>query len=135
MSHPFTESELEAYLDEALSPDEMATLETALRDDSELARELMAIISRRDAGVHTVGGIWRRHRLTCPSREQLGSFLLGTLGKEHTDYLTFHIDDLGCRLCRANLEDLKSRRDEKADAVASRRDKYFQSSAGYLGKD
>jgi hypothetical protein len=134
MSKDFTESELEAYLDEALAPDEMMAVEAALRGNRELAKRLTKINGRRDAGVHSIGEIWRRHRVSCPTREQLGSFLLGTLDDEQTAYLHFHIQEIGCRFCRANLDDLKMQQEESSEAKVSRRRKYFQSSAGYLGK-
>jgi hypothetical protein len=134
MSKEFTESELEAYLDEALSPDEMSAVETALRGNGELAQRLAKINGRRDAGVHSIGEIWRRHRISCPTREQLGSYLLEALDKEQTDYLRFHIEQVGCRFCSANIEDLKMQQEESSEAKTSRRAKYFQSSAGYLGK-
>ena len=95
MSREFTESELEAYLDEALAPDEMTVVEAALRDNQELAQRLAKINGRRDAGVHSIGEIWRRHRISCPTREQLGSYLLEALDKEQTDYLRFHIEHVG----------------------------------------
>jgi len=135
MSRPHTDSELEAYLDEALTPGEMSVIESAMRDEPELAQRLMAIISRRDAGIHTIGEIWRRHRVSCPTREQLGSFLLKAASKEEIDYITFHIEHVGCRLCAANLEDLQRQQAETEATVANRREKYFQSSAGYLGND
>ena len=83
------QSDLEAYLDEALPADQMARIELALRKDEELLGQLKAINSRRDAGVHNLGEIWRRHRLSCPSRGQLGNYLLGTLAEEEEDYLVF----------------------------------------------
>lgn len=134
MSKQFTESELEAYLDEALSPNEMAAIEAALRDDEHLAQRLVAINARRDAGMHSIGEIWRRHRISCPTREQLGSYLLDTLDKDQAEHLHFHIKEIGCRFCQANLEDLKMQQEEPAEAKSSRRTKYFQSSAGYLRK-
>ena len=67
-----TQSDLQAYLDEALAPDEMAAIEVELRKKPELLQQLAAINARRDAGVHSVGEIWRRQRLSCPAREQLG---------------------------------------------------------------
>ena len=60
MARRFTESELEAYLDEALNPDEMALIESALRKQPELVQLLSAINARRDAGLHSLGEIWRR---------------------------------------------------------------------------
>ena len=134
MSREFTESELEAYLDEALSPDEMTTIETALRGNQELTQRLAKINGRRDAGVHSIGEIWRRHRISCPTREQLGSYLLEALDQEQTAYLHFHIAEIGCRFCQANLDDLKMQQEESSETKTSRRTKYFQSSAGYLGK-
>ena len=107
MSQAFTESELEAYLDEALSPEDMAAVEEALRSQEELARRLAGINARRDAGVHTLGEIWRRHHVSCLTREQLGSYLLDALPDEQASYIRFHIEKIGCRLCRANLDDFR----------------------------
>jgi len=126
------QSDLESYLDEALPPEEMARIEQALRKDRQLVRQLAAINARRDAGVHSLGEIWRRHRLSCPSRRQLGSYLLGALADEAADYVTFHLELVGCRYCRANLTDLEKQQAEASEAVETRRRKYFQSSAGYL---
>ncbi|MBM4093160.1 MAG: hypothetical protein FJ276_27680 [Planctomycetes bacterium] len=131
MSHRLSESELEAYLDEALSPAEMAAVEMAVRQSPDLLQQLAAINGRRDAGFHSLGAIWRRHRVSCPTREQMGSFLLGVLDEQQASYLRFHLNVVGCRLCQANLADLKSRQAETDDAVVRRR-KYFNSSAGYL---
>ena len=90
MPRKFTESDLEAYLDEALEPNKMAEFEKTLRKQPELLQQLALINSRRDAGLHSVGEIWRRHRVSCPTREQLGSYLLEALNDELRDYIEFH---------------------------------------------
>jgi hypothetical protein len=127
-----TQSELQAYLDEALAPAEMAAIEVELRKKPELLKQLAAINARRDAGVHSVGEIWRRERLSCPTREQLGSYLLGALNQPHSQYIDFHLQTVGCRFCQANLEDLRRQQQETAETVKTRRTKYFQSTAGHL---
>ena len=127
-----TQSDLQAYLDEALPPADMARIEAELRKKPELLQQLSAINSRRDAGVHSVGEIWRRHRLSCPTRDQLGSYLLGALDGGHVDYIEFHVQTIGCRYCQANLEDLRRQQDEKTETTQKRRTKYFQSTAGHL---
>jgi hypothetical protein len=132
MPRKFTESELEAYLDEALESAEMAEIEKTLRRQPDLLQQLGLVNSRRDAGLHSVGEIWRRHRLSCPTRDQLGSYLLGALNDDLRDYIEFHTQTAGCRFCLANLDDLKRQQAEVAESVATRRRKYFQSSAGYL---
>ncbi len=132
MSETISESDLEAYLDEALPPAQMGQIESALRDDRAFARRLTAVIGRRDAGVHSVGDIWRGGRLSCPDRDQLGSFLLGALSDEADDYIRFHLETVGCRYCGANLEDLQSRQSQTQSEVQGRRQKYFQTSAGLL---
>ena len=126
------QSDLESYLDEALPPEEMARIEKLLRKSPKHLKQLAAINARRDAGVHSVGEIWRRHRLSCPSRQQLGSYLLEALESELADYITFHLETVGCRYCRANLSDLESQQAEAPKKVETRRRKYFQSSAGFL---
>jgi hypothetical protein len=128
----FRPSDLEAYLDEALPPEEMARIEKAARDDKALVRQLASIHARRSAGVHSLGEIWRQHRLSGAAREQWGGYLLGTLTADHAEYLTFHLQVVGCRYCQANLADLQSQHADAEPIVHRRRSRYFQSSAGYL---
>ncbi len=135
MSETFRESDLEAYLDEALPPAQMAQIELAMRKDPELVRQMAAVHARRNAGVHSLGDIWRRNRLSCPSREQLGSFLLGVLPDEAAGHVTFHLELIGCRYCQANLADLKRQQAAHHEVVQTRRRRYFQSSAGYLRRE
>jgi hypothetical protein len=134
VSKRITQSDLQAYLDEALPSEQMAAIEAELRKNPDLLKQLAAINARRDAGLHSVGEIWRRHRLSCPSREELGSYLLGVLGKEQADYIEFHVKTIGCRLCQANVQDLERQQKETAETVKTRRSKYFQSTAGHLRK-
>jgi anti-sigma factor RsiW len=131
---PITDADLDAYLDEALPVERMTAVEAALRARPELARQLAAINARRDAGVHSLAAIWRHYRVTCPSREGLGSYLLGALNDEMADYVRFHLDTVGCRYCRASVADLESQQAESGAGIETRRRRYFQSSAGYLGK-
>ena len=132
MTWQLQDADLELYLDEALPAEEMARIEQALRSDRPLAERLAAINARRDGGLHSLGEIWRRHRLSCPTRQQLGSYLLGTISQEWDRYIAFHLETVGCRYCQANLADLKRQQAESSEVVQSRRRKYFQSSAGYL---
>ena len=132
MKSDFSTSDLEAFLDETLPVERMAAVEDALRNDGELQKQLAAINGRRDAGVHSLGEIWRRHRLSCPSREQLGSFLLGVLSHEEAEYITFHVTSIECRYCAASIEDLKVQQSAAANEVTRRRQKYYQSSVGHL---
>jgi hypothetical protein len=128
-------TELEAYLDEALPPARMAAVEEALRGDQRLAAQLAQINARRDAGVHSLGAVWRRRRLTCPSREQLGSYLLGILDTDHSAYIRFHIETAGCRLCVASVADLAARQSAAEGEDDQRRNKYFQSTVGRLKRE
>ncbi len=128
----YGDKQLEAYLDEALPVEEMAALEETLRRDRELVRRVAAIHRRRDAGLHSLGEIWRRARLTCPTRQRLGSYLLEVLADDEADYITFHLETIQCRLCRANLEDLQAQQAASSSEAVARRRKYFESSAGFL---
>ena len=135
MSRQITDSDLEAYLEEALTPS--ANGRPSNKNcvlDPDLINRLSEINSRRDAGMHSLGEIWRRNRISCPTREQLGSYLLGALDDEQLDYVRFHLATVGCRLCHANLHDLERRQAESNESVVVRRRKYFDSSAGYLRK-
>lgn len=135
MSRTFTRAELEAYLDEALSPADMVAIEAALRQQPELMRRLAEINQGLSGGSHTLAEIWRRHRITCPPRQQLGSYLLGAMPDERADYIRFHLQEIGCRYCQANLADLQRQQEENSAVASSRRRKYFDTSAGYLPRD
>jgi hypothetical protein len=132
MGKTIRQSDLEGYVDEALPPEEMARIELALRKDPALLRQMAAVHSRRNAGVHSLGEIWRRGRLSCPSREELGSFLLAALPEDVADYVSFHLETVGCRYCLANLADLESQQAENQEVVQGRRRRYFESSVGHL---
>lgn len=132
MSH-FTDAELTAFLDEALPANRCAELEHELRSNSELRNRLREVRGREAAGLHTVGAIWRRARLSCPSRTELGQYVLGTLSDSAADYIRFHLEIVGCRYCQANLSDLESASISQ-DQPAQRRRRYFQTSAGYLSQ-
>jgi hypothetical protein len=119
-----------AYLDESLTSEKMAELEAAIRTDEALRQRLAELISRRESGVHSVGDIWRRNRLSCPSREELGSYLLGAMLDEAADYVRFHMEVIGCRYCQANLEDL--RETQVQPTSKERRKRIFQSSVGRI---
>lgn len=134
---------LSAYLEEALPVDQLANIERQLRDDADLRKRLAIVIGRQDAGLHSVGVIWRRNRLSCPSREELGRYLLGVLDTGPADYIRFHLVAVGCRYCAANHDDLRStgpfsqptQLTEGVEQPAARRRRYFETSAGHLKRD
>ncbi|MEX0716145.1 MAG: hypothetical protein WD066_06145 [Planctomycetaceae bacterium] len=131
MPAPFTDQQLLGYLDEALAVEEMAKVEQALRGSEALRGRLAGLAARRDQGVHSVGDIWRRGRLSCPSREELGTFLVGTLERTRAEYVDFHLRTVGCRYCLANLADLGTHAPTDA-GTQRRRSRFFESSAGKL---
>ncbi|MCA9003745.1 MAG: hypothetical protein KDA70_00620 [Planctomycetaceae bacterium] len=132
---PFTDQELLAYLDENLSVALMSQVEDALRHSDSLRVRLATLSRQRNDGVHSVGEIWRQNRLSCPSRSQLGGYLLETLPPEYHAFIEFHLTETGCRYCQANLEDLKAGLSAASQDSNRRRQKYFQSSAGYLSAE
>ena len=129
-----TREHLRAYLDDALTDAETARVEQALRDSDGLRGQLTMCLQERDRGEHSVGAVWRRHRLSCPTREQLGSFLLQALASDFQDYVEFHLRTVACPYCQANLADLQARQQDAGPHAQQRRRRFFQSSAGLLQK-
>lgn len=132
MAHPSRE-QLVAYLDDSLSDAETARMEQQLRDSEPLREQLRLVMAERDRGEHSLGAIWRRNRLTCPTREQLGSYLMDVLDPDFQDYIAFHLSQVECPYCEANLTDLKEHAAPQGQRAA-RRQRYFQSGAGMLRK-
>ena len=129
-----TDEDLRAYLAEQLPAERMVTIEQSLRDSEPLRQQLAVIARDSDHGGYSVGEVWRRSRLSCPTRGQLGAYLLQALDDGPREYIDFHLQTIGCRVCNANLADL-----QQANAAVPekqrRRRKYFESSAGYLRRD
>lgn len=132
------EESLRAYLADRLPPEEMARVERALRESASLRARLEDVRDgREDFQLHTLGAIWRRSRLTCPTRQQLGSYLLDALDPELADYFRFHLEVVECPFCRANLADLESQSVAPSVANASRhrQQRILKSSEHLLGED
>ncbi len=130
----FSREHLRAYLDDALTEAELARVEQALRSSDDLRTQLRGVMQERDRGEHSIGAIWRRSRLSCPTREQLGSFLLEALEPDYQEYVAFHLKTIGCPFCQANVADLQARQRDATPNAQHRRRRYFQSSAGLLPK-
>ncbi len=77
-----------------------------------------------------IASIWQEQRLSCPKRSTLGAFLLGTLEPAWSDYISFHLDQLGCRFCRANLEDLRLQ--TASESGGQLRERIMESTVGFL---
>lgn len=127
-----TREQLHAYLDDALSDVETARVEQALRQSEPLRRQLQKAMDERDRGDHSLGAIWRREGLTCPKRETLNSYLLEVLDDTLQDYITFHLETVGCPSCKANLDDLQAQKQEPPQQARARHKKIFHSTAGSL---
>ena len=128
---PFTDDDLAAYLAERLPVGRSSDLEQALRDDEILRRRLAFVASGATEG-RGVGHVWREAGLSCPTRDELGALLLGALDADAERYALFHVREVGCRVCAANLADLEEAA-SRSPEVAQRRKRVFQSSAGALG--
>lgn len=133
-TNPISDAELLAWLDEDLPPARMSDIEQQLRDSAELQRRVSGLISERDHGALTVGEIWRRHQLSCPTRHELGSYLLQALEPGPSDYIRFHLETIGCRRCLASFEDLQQAQTTTPETM-ERRQRIFTSSVSRLKPD
>ncbi|TKJ36483.1 MAG: RNA polymerase subunit sigma [Planctomycetes bacterium B3_Pla] len=82
---------------------------------------------------HILTDIWEFQRPSCPKRSTIGAYLLETLDEEWHKYVDFHVNTLGCKFCRANLEDLKAQNTKNQSTKL--RARIMQSTAGFLNKN
>ena len=129
----FSDAELFAYLDEDLEAGRMTDIEHELRADPALHKRLMTLRTNSSAGNHSLGAIWQSHHISCPNREDLGNFLLGIMPPDQKAFVKTHLEINGCRRCQANVDDLQQQSEARA-LTQDRRQRYFQSSAGYLSQ-
>ncbi len=126
-----SDAELLAWLDEDLPSARMSEIEGQLRSATDLQRRVAGLISQRDQGTLTVGEVWRRHHLSCPTRHELGSYLLQAADAGTSDYIRFHLETIGCRTCQANIEDLQQAQATTPETL-ERRQRIFASSVSRL---
>jgi hypothetical protein len=133
MTVDFGEAELEAYLDESLDAGRASEIENALRTDKKLIARLARINSRRDAGIHTLGEIWRQNQIGVPTREEVMAYLAGELPEAYADYIHFRLEVLRCRYTNALVGDIERQQETgEHQARQSRRQRYLESSAGLV---
>jgi hypothetical protein len=123
--------QLHAYLDDSLSDSETARIEKALRESEDMRQRLRFVREEQDRGEHSLGAIWRRERLSCPSREELNGYLHEIHDENFQAYIEFHLTTIACSTCLANLDDLKEKQAESGKSGRRRR-KIFDSSSGLL---
>jgi len=137
MEHEYSDEELLAYLEDSLPTEALADLEILLRtpDQTSLQNRLQNLINARDAGTHTIGEIWKRHHVSCPTREDLGRYILQAMSDAESKFIQLHIEVTLCEVCQSNLDDLLLATNQSNQAaIISRRTKYFQSSVGRIKK-
>ena len=134
---PIDDETLRGFLAETLPPGELARVEKAVRGSAELRARLEDVRQdRTDSTLHTLGAIWKRSRLSCATRRQMGSYLLEALEPELAEYVRFHVEVVECPFCLANLADLQARNAEADSPVSrTRQSRFFQSSRHLLGND
>jgi len=124
----WSDEKIVQYLAHQLPDTEMQALELDLRHNQQLRERFQAL--ETDSEVHSVGEIWRRSRISCPSRQELAQELEGHNSSGVSDYIGFHLEVVSCAICRANYEDLQNR--SNSSVVDQRRAQIFESSAGFL---
>ncbi len=131
-----SDEELLAYREERLRVEDLARIEQALRESRQLRERLAQLVEEEDRGWYSVGAVWRAHRISCPDRDTLAAYCCGALPQNEADYIRFHIDVVGCRLCEAELTDAQRRQQAEEEARATpRRKRLYESSLRYLPSD
>jgi hypothetical protein len=101
------------FLREALPADRMAAIERAARTDPAIMAMIIAERESLNRGDHSLGAIWQEHQISCPSREQLGGYLISAGEPDFHEYILFHLTVIECAVCQANLDDLRQQTETK----------------------
>lgn len=67
-----------------------------------------------------VSRAWRLGRVSCPARYWLARQVAGTLAPEPAAYIRFHLEEMECPWCRANLDDLAQAEREDLEPLLDR---------------
>lgn len=75
-----------------------------------------------------VAAVWGESRVSCPARHWLARHLAGTLDDGPAGFVAFHLEEMECPWCLANLDDLE----RSEDALEPLLEKVRASTARYL---
>lgn len=79
--------------------------------------------------------VWEEGRPGCPKRTTLGKYVLGTLTEDWDDFVSFHVERLGCQYCAANLDDVSAEINAATDrADVALRGRILESTIGFLNE-
>lgn len=79
--------------------------------------------------------VWEEERISCPHRDVLRAYAGGSLPKPAAEYIRFHVNDVGCGYCLANLEDLETiDASDQGRYLRSVRDRVMSSTRAFLEK-
>jgi len=120
-----TKATLDAFIDDHLNEQDSVRVEKAVRESQELNTLLKSIIASREMGDHSIGAIWRREHLSCPTREELSSYKEEALDPQRIDYIKFHLETVGCNACKANLADLNCTKGSQNNPDANEKHRQF----------
>ncbi len=76
-----------------------------------------------------ITSIWQENLFSCLKRSTLGSYALGVLDAEWSDYARFHLETANCDYCAAHLHDVQKGGQEISPQT---RERILMSSAGFL---
>ena len=101
---------IHAYIDGALSPEEADAFTSMAYGDSELRGKIRTVQTEFDYHNHTVGSLWRRNQLTCPSDQEIVDYQRGELAiiyPKIADHLQFHLNSIRCIYCISTAAEWK----------------------------
>jgi len=105
---PITRELIREFLNETLSSERMAMVERLAREDPAINERIAEEREAMQRGDHSLGAMWQEHQVSCPTREQLGGYLIEAVEPDYLKYVEFHLEVIECGICQANLEDLKT---------------------------
>ena len=76
-----------------------------------------------------ITSIWQENLFSCLKRSTLGSYALGVLDAEWSDYARFHLETANCDFCAAHLHDVQKGGQEISPQA---RERILMTSAGFL---
>jgi hypothetical protein len=102
----------------------LARIRELAQERQEAAELFLALSRASQAGEANfdfdVGAVWRASRASCPARVWLARSLAGTLPAGPKDFVAFHLDEMRCEFCRANVEDLRTRSSDELEEMHER---------------
>lgn len=125
-----------SYVEGSLSPEQSDAVQSHVESCDLCGRFHGEVEGEIKSLSMSISLVWTEEGISCPHRDILKAYLAKSLSGGEADYVEFHLTEIACQFCNANLEDIRALdSEEESRYLDSVRERLNQSTSAFLRKN